>query len=460
MAGLDIDPDKLFEKIGYSPHSINQKNAHESKARFRVACCGRRWGKSTWAAREMLKRMFVPNTYHWIIGPTYMLGEKEFRIIYHDMFSKLKMGTLKGMKRSYNVKQGDMRIETPWNTVLEVKSADRPDSLVGEGLDSAIMSEAALHNRLTWEMYIEPALSDKRGCADFPSTPRGYNWYEGLWRLGQDTDLPMYESWRFPTWTNPVSFPGGREDPEILRIERQVSKAHFLQEYAAEFTAFEGQIYEEWDPTIHIQDIKYEPMWKNYITFDFGFKDPFCAYDIMVDPSDNVYVWREYQVSGMSTWEHAQIIRGRRNPPGYRVDGMFGDPRGADEIATLQIVLGSVYAPDVPWIQGIEAIKRWMKLQPDGKPKLYVDRSCYHMTRQLEQLRHKEVKEGQNVRREGQHDYDDHGPDALRYFFGPYFVLGANSHLSDVYGTGRLGSEGDMFFRLHKGFTTDTHIKF
>ena len=44
-----------------------------------------------------------------------------------------------------------------------VVSADNPDSLLGEGLSHVIMSEAAKHNRATWEQYIEPALSDLRG---------------------------------------------------------------------------------------------------------------------------------------------------------------------------------------------------------------------------------------------------------------------------------------------------------
>lgn len=455
-----ISKEELFKRLGYKPHSQEQWDAHNSLARFKIPTCGRRWGKTTFAGNEFTYKMFIPDTYWWIVGPQYSLAEKEFRIIYNNFVRKLGMRGVKGFKASTNVKQGDMRIELPWNTVLEVKSAERPDSLLGEGLDGVIMSEAARHTMETWQMYIEPALSDKRGEAIFPSTPRGYNWYQGLWMLGQDSDFGMYESWRFPSWTNPIAFPGGLDDPEIRRIKAQVSNSYFQQEYAAEFTAFEGQIYEDFNPDIHVRKIEYHPEWKNFQAFDFGFRDPFVCLDIMVDPMDNIYVWREYQVSWLSTMEHAQIIRDRENPVGYHVDGRYADPRGADEIATLMLHFGHIEAPVVPWVQGIEATKRLVKLQEDGSPKIFFDPDgCPNLIRQFEQLHHKQSKEGKNVK-EGQHDYNDHGPDALRYFTGPYFVLGGIGHLSDVYGTGGAGTEATTFFQLNKGFEQDSRSGF
>jgi hypothetical protein len=391
------------------------------------------------------------------VGPTYALAEKEFRVVHDDLFRKLAKaypGLAAKCRKSYNVKQGDMRIEMPWNAILEAKSADRPDSLVGEGLNGVIMSEAALHHPETWEMYIEPALSDYRGSAMFPSTPRGYNWYNGLYRLGQEEAIPEYASWRFPSWDNPHVYPQGRNDPEILRIERVVSEYHFRQEYGAEFTAFEGKIYNEFDARIHIKDIPYNPHWRNYWAFDYGFSAPFVCLDIMVDPSDTIYVWRyvwrEYQVRYLSSYEHALALRARPNPVGFHVDGRIGDPRGADESATLALILGGIVARPVPWIQGVEAVKRQMKLQPDGSPKFYISPKCSETIRQLEQLRVPTVKHDKNEK-EGQHDYDDHGPDALRYFCSEFFVMGMGSTLASIYAN-RGHSPSDTFFNYHSGF--------
>jgi hypothetical protein len=457
-----INPKLLYEKLEFEPHSQDQWDYCLSDTRFNIPTCGRRWGKSIAAGHRITERMFNPDWYIWIVGPTYKLGEKEFRVVYRD-FEKL--GLLKRCKRSYATKQGDMRIETPWNTVLEVVSAEKPDSLVGEGLNHVCMSEAALHHRLIWEQYIEPALSDKLGTADFPSTPRGYNWYHGLWQLGNDPDMEDYRSWQLPTWSNAARYPEGLDNPEIVRIKAVASKQHFDQEYGAKFTSFVGQIYEEWNPNASITQIEYNPAWTNYWAFDYGFSNPFVCLDIMVDPAENVYVWREYYVRYRSTYEHAQLLKERENPDGFHVDCMYGDPRGANEAATIAHEIGYVSGQDVPWKHGMESIKRAMKLQQDGFPKLFVDRSCINLIRQLEQLHVDEKVMKDKVLNEHigngniQHKYDDHAADALRYFFGEFFVLGAGSHLSDVYDPSHK-SESDEFFTLRKNITLDTFIGF
>jgi hypothetical protein len=206
LAEPGIDQEALNGKLGFKPHSEGQAEYTYSTSRFNVPCCGRRWGKSQTAGHRATYKTFIPESYNWIVAPTYRLGEKEFRVVWRDLE---KLDILKYCRKSYSPKQGDMRIHTPWKSVLEVVSAEKQDSLLGEGLSHAIMSEAARHSRSTWEQYIEPALSDLLGSCDFPSTPTGYNWYHGLWTLGQGQDQQVYKSWNFPSWLNTVRYPGG-----------------------------------------------------------------------------------------------------------------------------------------------------------------------------------------------------------------------------------------------------------
>src|SRR4051812_29722326 len=105
-AGIDID--SLFEKLDFKPHSQAQWDYCRSTSRFNTPCCGRRWGKSLAAGHRMTAKMFVPDTYNWVVGPTYTLGEKEFRVVYNDF---RKLGILRYCEKSYSVKQGDMRLE-------------------------------------------------------------------------------------------------------------------------------------------------------------------------------------------------------------------------------------------------------------------------------------------------------------------------------------------------------------
>jgi hypothetical protein len=471
-----IDPDKrkyLFKKMNYEPHSAGQWECHDSDKRFRILCCGRRWGKTTFGGNELtVAAMDHANPgYYWIVGPNYVQGEKEFRVVYHNLITKLGLGPK--IKKQYNVSQGQMRIEMPWGTVIEVKYADRKDGLLGEGLKGVIMAEAARHDVDTWEMFVRPALADHRGWAIFASTPKGHNWYQGLWLMGQIRSLhPDYESWRLPSWTNNHVYPLGRDDPEILLIESTVSEPYFAQEIAAEFTSFVGKIYTDFDPKIHVpaKRIEYNPHWRNFWVFDYGFADPFVCLDVMVDPEDNVYVWREYQQRYLSSWEHGMVLKGvgvpdkgiagRQNPERFRVDAMYGDPRGADAEATLALVLGQVFSQDVDRNEGYEAIRRWLQPQSNGKPKLFIDSSCTELIRQMENLHLKEAKDGRNAP-EVQHDYDDHGPDALRYFFTYYFVHGYGSRLSDVYSQAELQGSGQTYFQHHTPFIkTPSNIGF
>jgi hypothetical protein len=390
----------------------------------------------------MTLKMFMPETINWICGPSYKLGEKEFRVVHYDF---KKLGLLSKCKIRNSPKTGDMRIYfEPMDSLCEVVSADKPESLVGEGLDHVIMSEAAKHRMSTWEMYIQPALADKRGSADFPSTPQGFNWFKGLYDLGLDPNNAMYESWHFPTWTNLAAFPDGYDDEELVQIRETVSRMFWDQEYAALFTAYEGLIYSDFDPQIHVKPFEYNPMWENYWALDFGFKDPFVCLDIMVNPLDQrAYVWREYQVPQKITSEHGVALKTRENPDGFHIDGIYADPRGAEEIATLQMLFGSISANGLGVVLGVEAVSQALRVRPDGLPGLIIHPSCRRLINQMQSVHAKPGTEKTgNFVMQG----DDHGPDALRYFFNERFIIGGADGLADLYNV-RTATEADTFFK-------------
>jgi hypothetical protein len=383
------------------------------------------------AGHEMTAALIDPNNAKrtfWIVGPTYELGEREFDVVYHDV---LKLPIAKQCDMAYTVRSGNMGITMPWGTELKVVSATNPKSLQGKGLSGVIMSEAATHYEETWSQFIRPALSDYKGWAMFPSTPKGFNWFYEHWLRGVDTKFDQWDSWQFPTWTNSKVF-SGPDDPEIIEAKNSMSPMMFDQEYGAAFTTFEGQIFPEFDPAIHIRSIAFNQDWRNFWAFDFGYRNPFVCLDVMVDPSDNVYVWREYYERFQIPEHHAKNLMARSNPPGFHVDGRFGDPADPGAMAAIAPHIGSVFGERVEWIEGIESIKSHLTVREDGKPKLYIDRSCTNLIREMTMLR----VQGSNTERkdpkEGQHKYNDHAPYALRYFMGSFFVLGMGSSLGDI----------------------------
>jgi len=437
-----IDKAAFFRKIRYVPHP-QQRLYHDAVARFRVACCGRRFGKSTMAGRDLEPKLFVPDRNYWIVGPTYDLGEKEFRVIWDDLIVNMSLGRDKRIKKAYNKKQGDMYIKFPWNTAVYVRSADHPENLVGDALDHVIMSEAAKHKEETFSRYIRPALGDRRGGADFPTTPEGHNWLYQMHLLGQDQHVPEYESWQFPSWMNTEIYPGGYEDPEIQLLHRTMLPEEFAQEIAADFSSFVGKIFPEWNTSVHVKNVPFNPNWPNYIAFDWGYTNPLAAIEFQVSPDDQVFVWREHYKAYMTTEMHCAELKERPQPAGYHLDLAFGDAADPEAAAVVsQHLVSCVTNPEAKtnWREGINLMRSFMRDReygtdeyggPLSKPAFYVDFSCKHTISELDDYKAPGSIKGKNVPEFGV-KMQDHAIDALRYGLMHVFRLGAIYQLSDA----------------------------
>lgn len=458
MPSVDETMNAYFKSIEYEPHK-EQWSFHNSRARFRVACCGRRFGKSVMAARDVTpKHILKPNQMIWFVGPTYFLGEKEFRVVWNDLIVKKKFGRDKRVKRAYNVRTGDMHIHFPWGTRLEVRSAEHSELLVGEGLDHVVMCEAAKHKKETWDRFIRPGLADKRGTADFCTTPEGFNWLYELWGFGRDPDLPEYESWRFPSWLNSAVYPQGKEDPEIKLLQKTMDPEWFLQEIGADFASFVGKIFPDWDEFNHVRHHEFRPEWKNYLAVDFGYTNPLAAVEFQVSPSDQIYVWRVYYKSYKTVPDFVAEYVKQEQPEGYHIDIGFADPADPEGVVMLareftsrlteagiqeglQFTAPKKLKTDFTWLDGISLMRQFMKPDrqisedeygtPEYEPSFFVDPNCREMIKELSNYRSKESKGGANVPELG-NKVQDHTIDAMRYALLCLFKLGVAYSLSDV----------------------------
>ncbi len=442
-----MDKATYFKTIGYKPHA-KQWLYHRSEARFKVPVCGRRFGKSVMAARDMGAELFLPNRRYWIVGPKYDLAEKEFRVLWNDIMINLNFRNTKGMKGRYNKKQGDMFMEFPWGTVVECRSAQHPDDLVGEGLHGVIMSEAAKHRDDTFERFIRPALADFRGWATFPTTPEGQNWLHTLWQRGHNPKFETYESWRFPSWDNPYLYPGGEFDDEMQLIRDETTDpAFFDQEYGADFTAFAGKVYKDWQESTHVTTVPYDPLLPNYMAFDFGYNSPLAAVEFQITPWDQIRVWREHYKSQMMLEDHLAVMSERKQPPGYKIDLAFGDAADPEACETISRYLAPCMYDDeakANWRQGVELVMGFLKMRqidtidemgtPLEIPGMLVDHSCINGIREFNNYKGAPGTHGRNPKspRDLPQKIDDHFLDALRYGLMHLYVLGAQHHLNET----------------------------
>jgi hypothetical protein len=232
---MRVDKPKLFRLLGYEPHA-GQVAIHRSTASSRIVACGVRWGKTLAAAMEGLAAALAPSerSIGWVVGPTYDLADRVFREIELIAARHLR-------HRIVALKEHDRRIilrnMAGGLSEIRCKSSDNPVSLLGEGLDWVIVDEAARMRPHIWEAHLSQRLLDRKGWALLISTPRGKGYFHDLFLRGQGRD-PHYESWNYPSSTNP------HLDAAQIEAERErVPEAVFRQEYLAEFMEGSGAVF-------------------------------------------------------------------------------------------------------------------------------------------------------------------------------------------------------------------------
>lgn len=425
--------DEYYDRIGYVPHE-GQRDIHYTPSRFKVVSNGRRWGKTMFGAREAEPSAFTrcPMTREgqvgWIVGPQYSDAEKEFRLFYDSM---RKQGVdRESIKFLNNADSGSMHIKTSWGFQLIGKSAAHPETLVGEGLNFVLMVEAGRHKRRTWAQFIRPALSDRQGWALFTGVPEGKSEESLLYALylrGQSDRFPTWKSWKRPSWTNTIVFPGGRQDPEILEAEIDLTHDEFMRQYGAEFTEKTGIVMQEYNDEVHLGDFNYEPSWPLYLAVDYGFTNPFVILWIQVSPeTQEIRVLKEHRWTRLDTPEVAQEIADMY--PRFVRDciAMYPDPAEPDDTMTMERTLripahnstgGSLK-------NRLTLIRRALKEQipTTGKRRLMIDRSCTQLIWEMGSgYRWPEKRSQITSDSEEPMDKDNHGVEALgRFFRGLY----------------------------------------
>lgn len=446
---ITIDKNGIFQRVGYAPHE-GQRPVHaaRSRHRFLTVPAGRRFGKSELGGHELTVAAHVAYAQrktlepkgkrheYWIVGPTYSDAEKEFRKFYNDL---VRLGIpMDHPGTYYSEMNGSNQVSLFGGRFLvTTKSAERPDTLVGEGLMGVILAEAAKLKHVVWTKSIRPTLADyanEGSWALLTSTPEGKNWFYDQYMRGQDPNDPQWWSQRAPSWINNVLFPGGRFDPEIIEMERDMTAEKFKQEIGADFTDFVGRVFKQFEEETHVGDYPFNPKLPTYIAQDHGFRNPAVIVFLQVDVFDNVFVVGEYYKTHRTPEEIAQDIL---DDPKLRqmanaARHLFPDPATPSTSATQAKAWNVQEMPDTggPLNDRLDLIRRWLKPAPyeleDGHPekipKFLVDRHCPNTIREFNDYRYPETRNEQGSDpSEKPMKKDDHVPEAVGRFFAGHF---------------------------------------
>jgi hypothetical protein len=164
----------------------------------------------------------------WIVAPTLDLTQRSFE--YVTMFLGKGFPELS----KYITKRPSPGVRLPNGAKIECKTAENPDSLLGESLDLVIGDEASRFRPEVWDLYLRARLLDRKGKAIFISTPNGKGWFYNEGELCKD-----YETYfHFTSYDNPYNDPN-----DLDLIKTRVAENVWKQEYMAEAQDDAGSVF-------------------------------------------------------------------------------------------------------------------------------------------------------------------------------------------------------------------------
>ena len=270
--------------------------AKDSK-RWRVAVCGRRFGKTYLSIRELCYAAKEPNKEVWYVAPSYKQAKN---IVFKPLRQRLL--ELRWVKK---INETELTFELKNGSSIKLKGADNYDSLRGVGLDFLVLDEFADIKPEAWYETLRPTLSDKKGRGLFIGTPKGIgNWSYDIFNQ-HTVDPDNWSSYQFTTLEG-----GNVSEDEIESAKRDLDVKTFNQEYCATFETFRGVIYYSFDRKTHVEEYRGEIPNTLHIGGDFNI-DPMTA-TIGIQKSDGVFHIIDYlKIYGSTTNELVEEIKTR-----------------------------------------------------------------------------------------------------------------------------------------------------
>lgn len=218
---------KTQKRVRYQKLHRNQTTIWMNKARFRVVACGRRFGKTELGKYVVVQKAAQGNRCWWL-SPTYRMSGQVWRDLKYVATSH----------KLVTVSTADMRLDFPNGGMIAIRSTHTPDNLRGEGLDFAVLDEAAFMGPTVWPEVVRPMLMERRGAALFLSTPYGLNWFWEVYQLGLRRTNREWRSFHYTSFDNPLIPPEELEEVRATTPDRV-----FREEYLAEFIDDAGQVF-------------------------------------------------------------------------------------------------------------------------------------------------------------------------------------------------------------------------
>lgn len=294
----------IFDKLGYYP-SEPQAAIHNSEARVRLVAGGERAGKSYSSAVEYLSR-FWETPLLWLVAADYNRVTAEYNYICQG-FDKLGVP----YEATKQVDPGEINISGGFRVVT--KSAKDPRKLAMEAPDGILGCEAS---QLDYETFLRlrGRIAEKRGWLLMSGTfESSLGWYPELFTRWQMANEEEAYSFSLPTWSNLAIYPGGRQDPEILALERASSTEWFAERYGGVPAPPKGLVFNEFRNMIHTgldKFFEFDPLDVCYLLVDPGYASAY-AVEVVQKRGEHLWVVDEVYEKGLVTSDIIKVCKQR-----------------------------------------------------------------------------------------------------------------------------------------------------
>lgn len=359
--------------------------------RFRVLCCGRRWGKTTLAIDQIKARSAIPLSRIAYIAPTYQQARD---IAWEEL--------RKDYQQSANINETRLEIDVVNGSKLVLRGWESIETLRGQKFDLIVLDEVAMMRNFksTWQEVIRPTLTDTKGEALFISTPKGFNHFYDLFSL--EAKDPDYKSYHYTTLDNPFI-----PSEEVEKAKQELTEDRFAQEYLADFRKSEGLVYKEFMRAKDIyKDLPNIDFVKTIGGVDFGFTNPAVALTIKKDRNARYWVTDEWYKTGQTDAQIADYVAA------LKWSECYPDPESAGGIAELKhrrVNTREVVKNKDSIRNGINTVRELLKTN-----RLKIHESCQNLIWEFETYSYPNSKPDRNEE-ENPIKENDHALDALRY---------------------------------------------
>ena len=364
----------IFDLVDFEPTDL-QKRILNSDKRFILVAGGEQAGKSMVASKFLLQKFLTDESpgLYWLVAADYERTRAEFEYLSED-FAKI------GILAEVSKRVDPGRIVLADGTRIETKSAKDPRTLAMRAPNGIVGCEAS---QLDLETFyrLRGRCAPKAGWLFLGGTfESSLGWYPqtfSTWESGVGEE----QSFSLPSYSNFHLYPGGRDDPEIRRLEAFASDDFFMERIEGRPVPPRGLVFNEFRASIHSGEVEYVPNEPVHIWMDPGYAGGYALEAIQIIDG-SVRVFDEIYEIGLVTEEMADIAMAKPwwQDVQYGVIDIAGRQHQAMP-APAEVCLAKtglyLASEKVPINDGTERLKSFLKVDPiTGYPRITIDASC------------------------------------------------------------------------------------